>query len=54
MKIRPVEALFFHADYRTGIHDEAKISFHISANALNNFLNLLVPVVTSLTSLKFH
>ena len=54
MKIRPVEALFFHADYRTGTHDEANIAFHISANAPNNCSNFLVPVVITLTSLKFH
>ena len=54
MKIRAVEALFFHADYRTGTHDEANIAFHISANAPNNSSNLSVPVVITLTSLKFH
>jgi len=54
MKIRSVETLFFHADYRTDTHDEANIVFQNSANAPKNCYNLLVPVVISLTPLKFH
>ena len=54
MKIRSVEAMFFHADYRTDTHDEANTAFHSSANAPKNCYNLLMPVVITFTSLKFH
>ena len=54
MKLRPVKALFFHADHRTDTHDAANIAFHNSANAPKNCYNLSVPVVNRLTSLKFH
>jgi hypothetical protein len=54
MKIRSVEALFFHADYRADTHDETKIAFHNSANAPKNCYSLLVHAVIRLTSLKFH